>query len=117
MSKIVLTSLGLKHRPKENADLPGVYMIDCRSLKNPFHVPALKAKTGKSADVQAYITNSVQWVHLFTEAKALMHKNDCAGIVAYCIGGRHRSVTMIEKLKGYAIEQGMPVQVQHLELD
>ena len=100
---ITILSFGFKHGIPADADL----VFDVRFLPNPFYIDELKYKTGNDKEVQDYVMS-------FPEAHAFIDK--LTDMVEFlipnyikegkyqlvigigCTGGKHRSVTLANKL-------------------
>jgi UPF0042 nucleotide-binding protein len=94
-----------KGLPRE-ADL----VFDARFLRNPHYDPILRAKTGLSPEVGAYVEADPDFAKFFTCIATLVQLvvprfvqegKKYATITIGCTGGRHRSVHLIEKLANH----------------
>ena len=103
---ITVLSFGFKYGIPGDSDL----VFDVRFLPNPYYVPELKHKTGEDQEVQDYVMG-FELSHRFLEKLEDMvefllpnyvseGKNQLV-ISIGCTGGKHRSVTLAEKLFGY----------------
>jgi hypothetical protein len=115
---IRLINAGVKNGPLPKSD----FLVDCRSVANPFHVPALGALTGDDLKIQL-------WVRDHSNVKAIMATVEEAisripvrrnnqpdpykepfEICCFCAHGIHRSRAMKHiiaselNLKGYTVE-------------
>ena len=100
---INVMAFGFKYGTPLDADL----VFDVRCFPNPFYVAELKEKTGNDKEVQDYVMNSEESVK-FMEKLIDMIKfmvplysdegKSSLTIAIGCTGGRHRSVTMANKL-------------------
>lgn len=100
---INVMAFGFKYGTPLDADL----VFDVRCFPNPFYVAELKEKTGNDKEVQEYVMNSQESVK-FMEKLIDMIKfmiplysdegKSSLTIAIGCTGGRHRSVTMANKL-------------------
>ena len=106
-----IVSFGFKHGIPVDADL----VFDVRFLPNPFYIEELKTKTGNDKEVQDYVMS-------FPEAEQFMEK--LADIIQFlipnyikegkyslviaigCTGGKHRSVTLANRLYQKMKNQG-----------
>jgi UPF0042 nucleotide-binding protein len=101
---VTLLSFGYKYGVPMEADL----LFDVRFLPNPYFVTELRDLTGKNRAVQDYVSaaDTTQpfldktadllmflMPHYMTEGKSYLT------IGVGCTGGRHRSVTLVERLK------------------
>lgn len=103
---ITIMSFGFKYGIPADADL----VFDVRFLPNPYYVPELKQKTGNDKEVQDYVMDS-EVSHTFdTKLMDMIDflipnyiaegKNQLV-IAVGCTGGKHRSVTMANRLYEY----------------
>ena len=108
---VTILSFGFKHGIPADADL----VFDVRFLPNPFYIDELKYKTGEDPEVQDYVMS-------FPEAEMFIDK--LADMVEFlipyyvkegkyqlvvgigCTGGKHRSVTLANKLYGKLKNKG-----------
>lgn len=100
---VTILSFGFKHGIPADADL----VFDVRFLPNPFYIEDLKYKTGNDKEVQDYVMS-------FSEAEIFVDKlGDMVSfllpnyikegkyqlvIAIGCTGGKHRSVTLANRL-------------------
>jgi len=123
-SQLVVTilSFGFKHGIPVDSDL----LFDVRFLPNPHFVPALRAHTGRDADVVRYLDRSSA-THEFLDhtlnlLKFLIPQYVHEGkryltIGIGCTGGRHRSVAIAHALrKGLAGIAGVRLRVKHRDI-
>ncbi len=101
-------------------------MFDCRFLANPHWVEALRARDGRDADVQAYISGDKRYaaflehVHqllLFVLPAHLEEGKSHLAIGFGCTGGQHRSVALTEIMANLLAEAGWHVSKRHRELE
>lgn len=118
---IEVMAFGYKYGMPMDADL----VFDVRCFPNPFYIDELKYKTGNDKEVQDYVMS-------FPEAQEFMKKlNDMMSfliplyeeegkvsitIAIGCTGGKHRSVTMTNKLGDYLKETGLKVNVTYRDI-
>lgn len=117
-----ILSFGYKYGIPSDADL----VFDVRFLPNPFYVDELKKKTGNDADVQAYVCQGGEadaFLDKLTDLlEFLIPKYIAEGkrqlmIAVGCTGGKHRSVTMANRLNEYFEKKGCyPVAVLHRDI-
>jgi RNase adapter protein RapZ len=119
---VSLVSFGFKHGVPFDADL----VFDVRFLPNPHFVEALRPLDGRDARVRGFILEH-------EESRELLRRlEDFLGFVlpayqregkAYltvavgCTGGRHRSVALVEELKGFLDRFGLAGGVIHRDID
>ena len=120
---VSLVSFGFKHGVPFDADL----VFDVRFLPNPHFVEGLRPLDGRNARVREFIL-------AHADSRELLRRlEDFLGFVlpayqregkAYltvavgCTGGRHRSVALVEELKGFLQARlGLAASVAHRDMD
>lgn len=116
-----ILSFGYKYGIPSDADL----VFDVRFLPNPFYVDALKHKTGNDPDVQEYVcqtgeaeeflkkvTDLLDWLIPKYRAEGKRQLMVCVG----CTGGKHRSVTLANRLGDYYGQSVWPASVLHRDI-
>ncbi len=119
---ITVLSFGFKEGTPRDVDL----VFDVRFLPNPFYIDALRSMTGNDEPVQAYVMG-------FEETKTFMDKlldmllflipryvkegKNQLTIGIGCTGGKHRSVTLTNKLGEVLKNSGFRVVVVHRDVD
>ena len=100
---IQLLSFGFKYGFPAEADL----MLDMRCLPNPFYVEELRRQTGNDLPVQEYVMSNPDAAEYLARIIALLrhtiplYKREGRRqlvIAIGCTGGKHRSVTMTNRL-------------------
>lgn len=118
---VALVSFGYPAGLPREAEL----VFDARFLRNPHYVPALRPHTGREAEVADYVAADPDFPAFFQGIVSLLdlvlprfvlEGKKYATIAVGCTGGRHRSVTLIEKLAAYLTGRGWRVTVTHREL-
>ena len=119
---VSILSFGFKFGIPSDADL----VFDVRFLPNPFYVEELKHKTGNDKDVQAYVCQNGEadtFLQKLTDLLGfLIPKYELEGkrqltIAVGCTGGKHRSVTMANRLNEYFETNGKyPVGLLHRDI-
>ena len=117
---ITVLSFGFKYGMPLDADL----VFDVRFLNNPYWVPELKNLTGKDEPVKNFVLKDEKTKEFlkklydlidfsvpeyFREGKAYLT------IGIGCTGGRHRSVSIAERLAEYLSEKYYSVKINHRE--
>lgn len=106
--------------PRE-ADL----VLDARFLRNPHYVPALRPLTGHDQAVADYVQADPDFAAFYAQIVALLdlvlprfvqEGKKYATVAIGCTGGRHRSVTIVQRLGDHLLAQGWRVTVSHREL-
>ena len=119
---VFVTSFAYRNGLPREADL----VFDTRFLSNPYYVDALKAHTGKDADVAAYVAQDPAWPPFFGALKTLLEPllprftaegKSYLTIAIGCTGGQHRSVFVAEQLTAWLKEHVGRVEIRHRELD
>lgn len=113
-----LISFGFKNGIPLNADL----LFDVRFLPNPFFIEELKSMTGEDPGVVDYMMNFPETSEIIGRIlEMLMYllprfaregKSYCTVAIG-CTGGRHRSVMVVNELKGKLVCQGYNPVVTH----
>jgi len=114
-------AFGYKYGMPMDADL----VFDVRCFPNPFYIDELKYKTGNDKEVQDYVLQ-------FPEARTFLDKlcdmmdfmiplyeeegKVSITIAIGCTGGKHRSVTMTNKLADHLKEKGNKVEVSYRDM-
>ncbi|MFT4151541.1 MAG: RNase adapter RapZ [Paracoccaceae bacterium] len=102
------------------------FVFDCRFLRNPHWVPALKPLDGRDPQVAAYVEGDPRFAEFFQKVSELMlmllpasleEGKSYLSIGFGCTGGQHRSVAVAEKLGKVLAEAGWPVSKRHRELE
>jgi UPF0042 nucleotide-binding protein len=106
--------------PRE-ADL----VLDARFLRNPHYVPTLRPLTGRDAPVAEYVAEDPDFATFYDQIVGMLtlvlprfvqEGKKYATVAIGCTGGRHRSVTIVERLGSHLAAQGWRVSVNHREL-
>jgi len=119
---VTFLSFGFKYGLPLDADL----VFDVRFLPNPHFVEGLRPLDGRDSRVREFILKH-------EESRELLRRlEDFLGFVlpayqregkAYltvavgCTGGRHRSVALVEELKGFLDRLGLAAAVVHRDMD
>lgn len=106
---------------------PGLdMMFDCRFLRNPHWVEALRPLDGRHPDVAAHVHADPRFDGFVERVRALVefalpaHVEEGRTHVAIgfgCTGGRHRSVAVAEKLSRTLEQAGWHVSIRHREIE
>jgi RNase adapter protein RapZ len=118
---VTVESFGYKYGVPVDADL----MFDMRFLANPFFVEDLRLKTGKEADVAAYVLQRPEAETFLTQIEGLLHTTlplyvregkSYLTVAIGCTGGRHRSVAVAEELGRRITGWGYTVHLRHRDV-
>ncbi|MBI4777059.1 MAG: RNase adapter RapZ [Deltaproteobacteria bacterium] len=120
--RIDLLSFGYKFGIPSEADL----VMDVRFLPNPFFIPDLKPKTGRDAEVFAFVMEQKE-THTFLEKFSDLlltliplyrrEGKSYLTIAVGCTGGRHRSVAVAEALAEFLERNRVGVFLKHRDID
>ncbi len=101
-------------------------VMDCRFLQNPHWVAELRKLDGRDAAVADYVAADPRFAAFFDKVKGLAdlllpaHRDEGKAHLSIgfgCTGGKHRSVTMTEKLAEALAQDGWHVSKRHRELE
>ena len=120
---VTVLSFGFKNGIPSDADL----VFDVRFLPNPYYVEELKSRTGNEKAVQDYVMNCDQagifldklsdMIQFLIPNYVVEGKNQLVVAIG-CTGGKHRSVTMANKL--YEIlqkDREYKVKIEHRDIE
>lgn len=120
--KITIMAFGFKHGVPTDADL----VFDVRCFPNPFYIDELKHKTGNDKAVQDYVMSSSSAVEFMNKLYDLIEfliplyiaEGKLSLTIAIgCTGGRHRSVTMTNKLAEHLKGSGQAVNIVYRDIN
>jgi RNase adapter protein RapZ len=120
--KVSLISFGFKYGAPRDADL----VLDVRFLPNPHWVDTLRPLPGTDPEVRAYVEGQDQYGAFVERLEALLdvvvpgyvrEGKAYLTIAVGCTGGRHRSVVVSEDLGRWFRDRGLPVAIEHRDLD
>ncbi len=114
-------SFGFKYGVPAEADL----IFDVRFLPNPYFVEGLRPLSGLDAEVREYLNN-----HPITGEFAARLQDFLAYLIPLyaaegksyltiaigCTGGKHRSVAMAERMRGFLESRELPAESSHRDL-
>ena len=120
-TQITVMSFGYKHGVPPDVDL----VLDCRFLPNPHWVEELRPLTGLDPEIQEYVA-SFELTDQFMERiegllelllPAYVEEGKSVLTIAFgCTGGRHRSVSMAERLAQWLRDKGMEPRLRHRDV-
>lgn len=119
--EINVMAFGFKYGMPLDADL----VFDVRCFPNPFYIDELKHKTGNDKDVQDYVMSfptAVEFMEKLEDMMAFMiplyieEGKISLSIAIGCTGGKHRSVTMTNKLADYLKDCDYSVNVSYRDI-
>lgn len=119
--EINVMAFGFKYGMPLDADL----VFDVRCFPNPFYIDELKPKTGNDKEVQEYVMSfktAVEFMEKLQDMMAFMiplyieEGKVSLSIAIGCTGGKHRSVTMTNKLAEYLKTLDYSVNVTYRDI-
>lgn len=120
---VSLLTFGFKNGPPRDADLT----LDVRFLPNPHYDEELRPKTGLSPDVRDFVEAGTLAGEFYGRLMPLLEflipayvaeGKSHLTIAIGCTGGRHRSVTVAERIwSDLALRDDVVVRVSHRDLD
>jgi UPF0042 nucleotide-binding protein len=120
--QVSLMSFGYKHGTPRDADL----VIDCRFLPNPHWVDDLRPLPGTDERVKTYVKGQQTYREFMRRLRGLLgfmvpgfvaEGKSYLTVAVGCTGGRHRSVVIADELATFFRDKGLPVSVEHRDLD
>lgn len=115
-------SFGFKYGNPSEADL----IFDARCLENPFYIESLKNLRGTDQAVKDFVMDSpnaqgfFDRIVDFVDFTLPLYRNEGKSrlvIAIGCTGGKHRSVTLVEKLYSHLENSGINVTKAHRDID
>lgn len=115
---VSIKSFGFKHGTPQDCDL----VFDVRFIPNPFYVADLKQKTGNDVEVQEYVMQfeeSKVFLEKLTDMITFLiplYKRESKNVIVIgigCTGGKHRSVTLANKLGENLRSEGFNCNIKH----
>lgn len=119
---ITILSFGFKYGIPYDADL----VFDVRFIPNPFYIAELKEQTGNEKPVQDYVMSHEVSIEFLKKLKDLIDylipyyiKEDKNQLIIGigCTGGKHRSVTLVNKLYNHLHENSHSVIINHRDIN
>jgi len=119
---LTLLTFGFKNGPPRDADLT----LDVRFLPNPHYVEELRPLTGHDESVQAHVESGTQAGEFYGRLMPLLEflvpayvaeGKSHLTIAIGCTGGRHRSVTVADRIRrGLSSREDVVVRVKHRDI-
>jgi UPF0042 nucleotide-binding protein len=118
---LMVTSFGFSRGLPRGADL----VFDCRFLRNPHWVPALRPGTGLDEDVAAYVRGDPVYEEAMSRFEDLLllllpryagEGKSYVTVAIGCTGGRHRSVHIADRIGRRLREAGFSPTITHRDL-
>ncbi|MGD9568845.1 MAG: RNase adapter RapZ [Sedimentibacter sp.] len=119
---ITIMSFGYKYGLPQDSDL----VFDVRFLPNPFYIESLKQYTGNDNNVQDYVMsfdttvifiNKLKDMLLFLLPHYIKEGKSNLVISIGCTGGKHRSVTISNKIASILADENYRVLLNHRDVD
>ena len=120
---VSLLTFGFKNGPPGDADIT----LDVRFLPNPYYDPELRPKTGLDPEIREYVEAGTEAGEFYGRLMPLLEflipayvteGKSHLTIAIGCTGGRHRSVTVAERIwSDLAMREDVVVSVSHRDLD
>jgi UPF0042 nucleotide-binding protein len=119
---ISIMSFGYKYGLPQDSDL----VFDVRFLPNPYYIEELKQFTGNDANVQEYVMGFDTTVTFIDKLMDMLNflmphyiKEGKSNLVISigCTGGKHRSVTISNKLADILSEENYRVMLTHRDVE
>jgi len=120
--RISVLSFGFKYGVPLEADL----LIDVRFIPNPYFMPELKKLDGKDERVQQFVTKWTETQTFFEKYFVLLEYllplyeregKSYLTIAVGCTGGRHRSVTVAEKIFEHLKKEKSELTLKHRDIE
>lgn len=119
---VTVLSFGFKYGIPSDADL----VFDVRFLPNPYYIDDLKAKTGNDREVQDYVCSfkeasvfldKLEDMLLFLLPNYVLEGKNQLVIAIGCTGGKHRSVTLANKLfERLSTKEQYGIKIEHRDI-
>lgn len=120
---VTVMSFGFKYGIPQDADI----VLDVRFLPNPYYIEDLKEKTGNDPEVQDYVMNNERAELFVKKLEDLVQfllpnyiwegKNQLV-IAIGCTGGKHRSVTLANRLYEFVSEnEHYGARIEHRDIE
>jgi UPF0042 nucleotide-binding protein len=120
--QVSLLSFGYKFGTPRDADL----VIDVRFLPNPHWIDDLRPLPGTDERVRTYVRGQQTYREFMRRLRSLLgfmvpgfvaEGKSYLTVAVGCTGGRHRSVVVSEELARFFRDKGLPVSVEHRDLE
>ena len=120
--QVSVISFGYKYGTPRDADV----VIDVRFLPNPHWVDELRPLPGTDDRVRTYVKGQQTYREFMRRLRALLgfmvpgflaEGKAYLAVAVGCTGGQHRSVVVADELATFFRDKGLPVSVDHRDLD
>lgn len=120
---VILFSFGTKKTDRYKAtaamglDDKRVMILNATFLPNPYGNPRLRPLTGLDQPVIDWLVTTPNFHRMFQESLDRITLERPDGVGVFCVGGRHRSVVLVEALEKALATKARPVTLKrHLQL-
>ena len=121
---VTIMSFGYKYGIPQDADL----VFDVRFLPNPYYEKDLRPMTGNDVEIQDYVLNNEDASEFLDRLFGLLtflvpryiEEGKTQLVIAVgCTGGKHRSVTVANKVyeKLLGMDEGVGIRIEHRDID
>jgi UPF0042 nucleotide-binding protein len=120
--QVAVVSFGYKFGVPRDADL----VLDVRFLPNPHWIDELRPLPGTESRVRKYLVGQHAYGEFMKRLRSLLEfvvpgyideGKSYLTIAVGCTGGRHRSVVVADALEQWFVKRGLPVTIEHRDLD
>jgi UPF0042 nucleotide-binding protein len=120
--QVSVVSFGYKFGVPRDADI----VLDVRFLPNPYWIPKYRPLPGTDPRVRKYVTEQDSYGEFMKRLRALLEfvvpgyvaeGKSYLTVAVGCTGGRHRSIVVADAVAEFFREQGLPVSLEHRDLD
>jgi UPF0042 nucleotide-binding protein len=120
--QVSLISFGYKYGTPRDADV----VIDVRFLPNPHWVDELRPLPGTDERVRTYVKGQQTYREFMRRLRALLgfmvpgfvaEGKSYLTVAIGCTGGQHRSVVVADEVAAFFRDKGLPVSVDHRDMD
>ncbi|HET6776773.1 MAG TPA: RNase adapter RapZ [Actinomycetota bacterium] len=120
--QVSVISFGYKYGTPRDADV----VIDVRFLPNPHWVDELRPLPGTDDRVRTYVKGQQTYREFMRRLRALLgfmvpgflaEGKAYLAVAVGCTGGQHRSVVVADELATFFRDKGLPVSVDHRDMD
>lgn len=90
------------------------FIYDCRQVRNPYSIPALKPLTGLDPEVSAYVLGDPLAREIVNDCRKVVARCGASSISIgfFCMGGRHRSPAVAMEATKWLLKRGHVVTIE-----
>ncbi|MDP9343130.1 MAG: RNase adapter RapZ [Actinomycetota bacterium] len=120
--QVSVVSFGYKYGVPRDADI----VLDVRFLPNPYWIPKYRPLPGTDSRVRKYVTEQESYGEFMKRLRSLLEfvvpgfvaeGKSYLTVAVGCTGGRHRSIVVADAVAEFFRDQGLPVSLEHRDLD